>query len=169
MKPVITAILKRPLLCTGPRMVKPPIVMVAGMHRARRRPVDTDSWSWIAQLDGQRLFFPPNVAGWNDDRWLDTSTFRGRWVAANYVAMPYALDPVWWRGKLPLDAADLVDRALVFWGRPTISSSSRGALRGFAQAALDDADASWKRAEYPVLIVNALRLLVAVCPDYQTS
>ena len=168
-KPVVTAILKHPLLYTGPRMVKPPVVMVAGMHRARRRPVDTDSWSWIAQLDGQRLFFPPNVAGWNDDRWLDTSTFRGRWIAANYVAMPYALDPDWWRGKLPLDAADLVDRALSFWGSPTISSSSRGALRGFAQAALDDADSSWKRAEYPVLIVNALRLLVAVCPDYQTS
>jgi uncharacterized protein (DUF1800 family) len=168
-KPVVTAILKHPLLYNGPRMVKPPIVMVAGMHRARRRPIDTDSWSWIAQLDGQRLFFPPNVAGWNDERWLDTSTFRGRWIAANYVAMPYALDPDWWRGKLPLDAADLVDRALAFWGNPSVTSSSRSALRAFAQTALADADSSWKRAEYPVLIVNALRLLVAVCPDYQTS
>ena len=32
---------------------------------------------------GQRLFYPPNVAGWDDTRWLDTSTFRGRWAIAN--------------------------------------------------------------------------------------
>ena len=29
---------------------------------------------------GQRLFHPPNVAGWDDDRWLDTSTLRGALV-----------------------------------------------------------------------------------------
>ena len=45
--------------------------------------MNTDSWSWIAELAGQRLFFPPNVAGWDDNRWLDTSTLRGRWIAAN--------------------------------------------------------------------------------------
>ena len=28
-------------------------------------------------LMGQQLFCPPNVAGWEDDRWLDTGTWRG--------------------------------------------------------------------------------------------
>jgi uncharacterized protein (DUF1800 family) len=168
-KPLLSAILRHPLLYTGPRMTKPPVVLVAGMHRARGRPVDTSSWSWISELDGQRLFRPPNVAGWNEERWLDTSTLRGRWVAANNAARPYALDPAEWRGKLPLDPGDLVRRALAFWDTPTITSRTRKALEAFAAAALADADSQWKRNDYPPLIVNALRMLVAVSPDYQTS
>ena len=35
-----------------------------------------------AENAGQRLFYPPNVAGWDDERWLDTATFRGRDVPA---------------------------------------------------------------------------------------
>jgi uncharacterized protein (DUF1800 family) len=169
LRPVVAAILKHPHLYTGQRMMKPPVVQVAGMHRALRRPVNTDSWSWIAELDGQRLFFPPNVAGWDDNRWLDTSTLRGRWIAANYAAYPYALKTENWSGKLPLDPDKLVTRALAFWGNPTVSTRGRTALRGFAQRALSDADSSWKKDDYPVLIVNALRMLVAVSPDYQTS
>ena len=38
--------------------------------------------SGSAELAGQQLFYPPDVAGWEDDRWLDTSTWRGRWLAA---------------------------------------------------------------------------------------
>ena len=168
-RPVVAAILKHPHLYTGKRMMKPPVVQVAGMHRALRRPVNTDSWSWIAELDGQRLFFPPNVSGWDDNRWLDTSTLRGRWIAANYTALPYALETENWSGKLPVNADKLVARALSFWGNPTITRGSRTALHRFAQNALSDADANWKRDDYPVLIVNALRMLVAVSPDYQTS
>jgi len=167
-RPVVSAILRHPALYTGPRMVKPPAVQVAGMLRARNRTVDTEAWSWVSELDGQRLFLPPNVAGWNEDRWLDTSTMRGRWTAANYVALPYALDTDQWRGKLSLDPSKLVDSALGFWGNPTIAAESRQALTNFAATALGDADQSWERAEYPVLIVNALRLLIAVSPDYVT-
>jgi hypothetical protein len=150
-------------------MVKPPAVQLAGMLRARNRSVDTEAWSWISELDGQRLFLPPNVAGWNEERWLDTSTMRGRWTAANYVALPYALDPDVWRGKLSLDPNRLVDSALSFWGTPTIAPASRQALANFAATALADADQAWERAEYPVLIINALRLLIAVSPDFVTS
>jgi len=168
-RPVVAAILKHPRLYTGPRMMKPPVVQVAGMHRALRRPVNSEAWAWISEMDGQRLFYPPNVAGWDDQRWLDTSTLRGRWTAANYTARPYALDTDTMSGKLPVDADKLVARALAFWGNPTVSTASRRALRAFAHTALGDANASWKRDTYPVLIVNALRILVAVSPDYQTS
>jgi len=167
-RPLVAAILRHPQLYNGPRMMKPPVVQVAGMHRALKRPVNTDAWAWIAHLDGQRLFFPPNVAGWNDERWLDTSTLRGRWIAANYATSPYALDAGAWSGRLPLDADNLLTRALAFWGNPTMAPESRAALRAFAETALADADQSWKRAEYPVLVLNALRMLVAVSPDYQT-
>ncbi|HXV32584.1 MAG TPA: DUF1800 domain-containing protein [Gaiellaceae bacterium] len=167
-KPVVGAILRHPLLYTGPRMMKPPVVQVAGMHRARGRRVNSEAWSWISSLDGQRLFYPPNVAGWDDARWLDTSSLRGRWIGANHLASPYALDVDAWRGRLPLDAGNLVDRAAAFWGSPTTTTATRTALRGFAETALADADSSWKRAEYPVLVVNALRVLFAISPDYQT-
>jgi uncharacterized protein (DUF1800 family) len=168
-RPVVSAILRHPALYTGPRMVKPPAVQLAGMLRARNRTIDTEAWSWTSELAGQRLFLPPNVAGWNEERWLDTSTLRGRWTAANYVALPYALDSDRWRGKLSLDPSRLVDSALSFWGTPTIAPESRQALTNFAATALADADQAWERAEYPVLIVNALRLLIAVSPDYLTS
>ncbi|HEY7003232.1 MAG TPA: DUF1800 domain-containing protein [Gaiellaceae bacterium] len=168
-RPVVGAILKHPRFYQGPSMLKPPVVQVAGMLRARRRPVDTGAWAWISEIEGQRLFYPPNVAGWNEDRWLDTSTFRGRWISANYAARPYALDPGAAAGSLPMNAGQLLSKALAFWGNPTIKSKSRAALLKFAQAALSDADQSWKRAEYPVLTLNALRMLVAICPDVQTS
>ncbi len=71
---------------TGPRMVKPPVVYIAGLLRARGRGIETDSWTWISDLAGQRLFDPPNVAGWDETRWLDTSTLRGRWIAAQRIA-----------------------------------------------------------------------------------
>ncbi len=167
-RPVVAAILRHPTFYKGPRMMKPPVVQVAGMHRALRRGVDTESWAWIADLDGQRLFFPPNVAGWEDDRWLDTSTLRGRWTAANYAAYPYVLDTDKWSGKLPTDPEKLVNRALAFWGNPTMTWNGRNALKGFVKAAMSDADQNWKEETYPVLIVNALRLLIAVSPDYQT-
>src|SRR3712207_7267945 len=38
-----------------------------------------------AETSGQQLFYPPNVSGWNDQGWLDTSTLRGRWYLAYEV------------------------------------------------------------------------------------
>ncbi len=75
-RPLVEAILMHPQLIAGPRMVKPPVVFLAGMLRHLRRPIDTGAWTWLADGMGQRLFRPPNVAGWDDDRWLDTSTWR---------------------------------------------------------------------------------------------
>ena len=43
----------------------------------------------------------------------------------------------------------LVARAIAFWGSPTISAPTRGALVGFAQQAIADADESWKQEVYP--------------------
>ncbi|MGI9659809.1 MAG: DUF1800 domain-containing protein [Gaiellaceae bacterium] len=169
-RPVVRAILKHPALYTGPRMTKPPAVYLAGLLRARGRSIDTDAWVWISQLAGQRLFNPPNVAGWDDDRWLNTSTYRGRWIAASVVSEPDALDP----GELHPDGLttkpdELVQRALAYWGNPSITRGTRGALTRFAQSAMADADEDWKRESYPIMVENALRQLVATSPDLQTS
>ena len=82
-RPVLDAILRHPALYTGPRMVKPPVVYIAGLLRGLSRGIDTSAWVWLSEGAGQRLFNPPNVAGWDDCRWLDTNAFRGRWYIAN--------------------------------------------------------------------------------------
>jgi uncharacterized protein (DUF1800 family) len=167
-KPVVAAILRHPALYEGPRMVKPPAVYNAGLLRRLGRPIDTTSWAWLGAMAGQMLFYPPNVAGWDDSRWLDTATWRGRWHIATYVLRPYVLDPD--KDVQPYDAQALLNGALEFWNRPAVGDTTRAALLSFAQAALADAGkTSWKRAKYPAMVQNGLRHLIAVSPDMQTA
>ncbi len=167
-RPVVAAILKHPALYQGGRLVKSPAVYTAGLLRRLGRPIDTTSWSWIGSMAGQQLFYPPNVAGWDDARWLDTATWRGRWWTAQNVLRPYALDPG--KASQPYDAATLLDGALAFWSHPALSDHTHAALLRFAQEALADAGKeSWKRKQYPVMAQNALRQLIAVSPDLQTA
>ena len=166
-RPVVEAILRHPDLYEGPRMVKSPVVFTAGMLRAAGRGIDTTAWSWLNGLAGQQLFHPPSVAGWDDERWLDTASFLARWQTAGTLLKPAALDP---KVAAPFDAPKLVERALGYWGRPTMSSSTQRALLGFAERSLADVRATpWKRQQYPAMVENALRHLIAVSPDLQTA
>jgi len=166
-RPIVTAILKHPLLYEGPRMVKPPVVYTAGILRGAGRGIDTEAWTWLCANAGQQLFFPPNVAGWNEDRWLDTATYLARWDIAGRVTRTAALDPS--KDQAPFDADKLLDRALRFWGNPKLSPGTRRVLLAYAARALATANSSWKRRSYPALVENALRHLIAVSPDLQTS
>ncbi|MHB8468705.1 MAG: DUF1800 domain-containing protein [Gaiellaceae bacterium] len=166
--PVVEAILKHPALYTGPPLVKPPAVYNAGLLRRIGRGIDTTAWSWLGAMAGQQLFYPPNVGGWDDTRWLDTATWRGRWWIVAYVLKPYALDPG--TASQPFDAQSLVQGALDFWNDPAHGEATKNALIGFAQAVLADAaKAGWKRKQYPVMAQNGLRHLIAVAPELQTS
>ena len=130
-RPVVEAILMHPAFYRGPAMVKPPIVYIAGLLRARRRGIESD-WSWMADMAGQRLFRPPNVSGWDDARWLDTSTFRGRWTAANEVAGYDVIDDEASYSATETPKA-AVRKAVRFWGNPPLSRQTiqdPGALRG---------------------------------------
>jgi uncharacterized protein (DUF1800 family) len=166
-EPVVRAILRHPLFYSGPRMVKPPIVLLAGMLRGTGRTVDTDAWTWISGTMGQRLFYPPNVAGWDDARWLDTATWRGRWTAAVTAIGKREVDPESEYGANE-DPAAAVEAALDFWGGPTLSPQTRQALLSFSKRCADGADRNWKRNSYPALRQNALRTLIATSPDFQT-
>jgi uncharacterized protein (DUF1800 family) len=167
-KPVVTAILKHPALYSGGRLVKSPAVYTAGLLRRLGRGIDTTSWAWLGSMAGQQLFYPPNVSGWDDSRWLDTATWRGRWWIAQYALQPYALDPG--KAAQPYDATALLNGALAFWNHPDLTKSTHAALLAFAQKALSDARTeSWKRKQYSVMTQNALRQLIAVSPDLQTA
>jgi uncharacterized protein (DUF1800 family) len=167
---LVEAILEHPALHEGPRMVKPPAVYVAGLLRAVDRGVDTDAWTWISELTGQRLFEPPNVSGWAADRWIDTATWRGRWIAANEALDGRTLDPED-EAALPLDLgpAGAVDRALATLGTPTLTPQTRAALEAFAAGARARADKPWEVAPFGILRHNALLMLIATSPDYHTS
>ena len=167
-RPVVEAILMHPALYEGGRLAKPPMVHLAGMLRATGRGVDTEAWSWISGQAGQTLFQPPNVAGWDESRWLDTATFRGRWLAANYAVGERALDPQGAYDEAENSAA-AVAAALDFWGNPSISTHTRARLVAFADRCAEGADRPWKQRSYRVLRQNALRMLIATSPDLQTS
>lgn len=166
-RPVLAAILSHPALHSGPQLTKSPAVYTAGLLRRIGRPIDTTAWVWLDDMAGQRLFEPPNVGGWDDTRWLDTATWRGRWWIVQYVLRPYALDPG--KAAQPADPQQLVAGALAFWRNPALGDGTQNALLAFAKNALADANASWKRKQYPVMAQNALRHLVAVSPELQSA
>jgi uncharacterized protein (DUF1800 family) len=167
-RPVLQAILQHPVVYNGPRMVKPPVVHLAGLLRRIGAGVTSTDWAWIGSLSGQQLFYPPNVAGWDDARWLDTATYRGRWIAVQRILEDRKLDPA--KATATPDAHTVLAKALAFWNDPALTDATRKALLRFAQLALADAgNERWKKQQYPVLLENALRQLIAVSPDLQTS
>ena len=82
---VVEAILMHPDVYLGAPLVKPPAVYNAGLLRATGQTITTEAWVWLGDMSGQMLFYPPNVSGWNDRAWLDTSSLYGRWYLANEV------------------------------------------------------------------------------------
>ncbi len=166
-RPVVEAILMHPSLYEGPRMIKPPIVQIAGMLRARKSGVGTEAWSWISESAGQRLFRPPNVAGWDEERWLDTARLGGRWsAAAQSTERSQADDRHYDAGET---AGEAVAKALRFWGAPTLSKRTHAELMRFAKGVERIAKDDWQQEAYRALRQNALRVLIASSPDFQTS
>ncbi len=170
-RPVLEAVLRHPALHDGPRMVKPPVVHTVGLLRATGRGIDTDAWSWLTGLAGQRLFEPPNVAGWDAERWIDTARWRGRWLSANTALEGRTLTPD--PAKVPgfptrLKPPEAVDRALGVLGHPTLTAPTRRRLEAFAGQAVAGAE-RWDVERRGILRHNALLMLIATSPDYTTS
>src|SRR5439155_2562368 len=131
-RPVVGAILKHPEVIAGPRMVKPPIVHQAGLLRRIGAGVTTTDWAWIGRMAGQQLFYPPNVAGWDDTRWLDTATYRGRWIGVQRLLRDFRLDPAKPPAGLPSDAPGLLAHSLAFWHHPRMYERMISALPTFS-------------------------------------
>ena len=165
-RPLVEAMLMHPLIYDGPRLVKPPIVQIAGMLRAIDRYVDTDAWAWESSQAGQMPFYPPNVSGWDATRWLNTDTWLARFNLTNQMIKPArVLNPA--KAKVAPDPHAMTRQAIAFWGGPTLSPATHDALHSYARAAIASATADWERQQYPALIVNGLRALVVASPDYQ--
>jgi uncharacterized protein (DUF1800 family) len=167
-RPVVEAILRHPLFYDGPRMVLPPVVYCAGLLRALGRTIDTDAWSWISDLTGQRLFQPPNVAGWDYHHWLDTSRWAGRFTAVTYAMKDRVLDTNAHSYPVRENAEQAVKTALAFWHDPPVSAATRRNLLGFSRRAQRGITADWEQVTYRILRQNALRALIPTAPEWQT-
>jgi uncharacterized protein (DUF1800 family) len=164
-RPVLEAILMSPELYESPPMVKPPVVQLAGMLRTLGRFVDTEAWSWLCDEAGQRLFLPPNVSGWDDSRWLDTSRMRARWNIVTYALEGISVDP-WGDDYNPAETADeALARALASWGNPALREEHRAELLDLARRSENLAIANWQRGPYRGMRQNALLQLIGVSPD----
>jgi Protein of unknown function (DUF1800) len=168
--PVVEAILKHPDLYSDRALVKPPIVFNAGLLRMIGRGVDTTSWSWLGDHAGQHLFQPPNVSGWDDASWLDTSTWRGRSLMVTYALRENHVDP-WGDVKYDdkEDPQTAVARALQFTGNPTLTKETRAALLAFASSCLPITMERWQQSPYRAMRQNALRHLILTSSDWQSS
>ena len=128
-RPVLEEILMSPDLYQGPPMVKPPVVQLAGMLRKLGRGIDTEAWTWLCDQAGQLLFWPPNVSGWDDTRWLDTSRMRARWNLVDYALDGTSVD-VWGDPYSTTETPDeALSRALASWGGPTCAATPGRAAR----------------------------------------
>jgi uncharacterized protein (DUF1800 family) len=152
--PVIEGILTHPDFFNGPSMVTSPVVYNAALLRMIGRYIDTSIWWSLSQQAGQQLFYPPDVGGWDWTRWLDTATYRARWFIAALVQG--ADTPT----DTPADPAQIMQRALQFWGDPNISATTQNLITSFAADQL-------KRNAEPAYVETATRRLVASSPDLQ--
>jgi uncharacterized protein (DUF1800 family) len=167
--PVLELIFRHPVFLDGPAMVKPPVVANAGLLRALGRPIDTDEWIYLSGETGQMLFEPPNVSGWDDTRWMDTSTWRGRWHVTGV-----ALAPTQVKTSAPStypdteDGAAAVAAALAAVGNPALSAETATKMKAFADSALPGTMNATQKRTYRAMRQNALRLLILTSADAQT-
>ncbi len=154
-----------PDLYEGPPMVKPPVVQLAGMLRALGRPIDTYAWIWLCDPAGQFLFRPPNVSGWDDTRWLDTSRMRAagtssttpstrsRSTPGTTPTAPPRAPRKRWPARSPPGAT------------PALRAEHRAELLDFAQRAEKLIVAGWQKGPYRAMRQNALLQLIGIGPD----
>jgi hypothetical protein len=166
---VLEAILMHPDFYEGPAMVKPPVVYLASLMRATGTFIHDEQWIWLSDMAGQRLFYPPNVAGWDENRWLDTNTLRGRWLCAFEVLLEHDVDP--WDGTYDPDEppGPALDSALAVLDYPPLRKEQQNELLRFSSNAFPGSLALWQNRAYRAMRQNALRLLTTVGPDLQLS
>ena len=118
--PVLAAALRRPAHGQAADRLR------RRMLRARRLGITDNLWSWVLSGAGQRVYYPPDVAGWDDKRWLDTNTTLGRWQAVYTCSRATPRT----RGRdYPAETRRGASQARDFWGAPTLTPAAWRALQ----------------------------------------
>ena len=116
---------------------------------------------------GQRLFNPPNVSGWNDQGWLDTSTLFNRWRLV-YEAVEDRYEQSNGTYDLTETPQEALSKALAFWGNPPLRPETTSILLGTAAGAVNPLATGNTARNQRAQRQNALRHLIASSPDLQT-
>ena len=171
--PVVREILEHRALTVDlahPRMVKAPIVLVAGMLRTTGRGVDTGDWAWICDRMGQMPFHPPSVAGWDwGPAWMSTATMAARFQAATWMTKDRPVKAPEGAARPGWTAAEHVARARRATGAPWTSGATDAELLRLARDLITrgrrrgEPLSPWRAA----LTQNALRHLLLAGPDAQ--
>ena len=116
--------------------------------RATGTYITDDQWYWLSRDAGQQLFYPPNVSGWDDNRWLDTNTMRGRWLCATEVLDDHHAE-VWDESYDPTETPEpAVDKALGVWDYPPLRKEQQNELVHFSNNAFPGSLANWQQIAY---------------------
>ena len=170
--PVVGAILKHPALIDGPRMVKPPIVHQAGTAAPDRRRdhddrlgVDRRSRRPAALLPAERRRAGTTRAGSTPRRTADAGSRVQR------MLRDHQLDPAKPRRGPPPTPPALLAQALALLAQPgaLVRHARTRCCTSPRRRCTTRAGRTGSSKQYPVLIENALRHLIAVSPDVQTS
>jgi hypothetical protein len=90
---------------------------------------------------------------------------RGRWLVAQYVLRPMVINP--WAGTYDVneDAAGAITSAMAALGDPTLTLETQAVLADFARSCVPADTPKWNKGPYRAQRQNALRMLIATCPD----
>jgi len=147
------------------------VVFAASLMRALELTIETEDWTWLSSSAGQQLFYPPNVSGWDDERWLDTSTVRARWLMVTIALDSKRYDP--WNEDDPYRSTEntrqALNRALETFGWPAMRAEHQKELISMSNRIRGRITEEWQDAPYRALRQNALLQLIAVSPDMQLS
>ena len=158
--PVLAAALRRARGWSSRRPCSWPGMLRAPQARDHRRTRGTG----CSPAAASGLYYPPDVSGWDDKRWLDTNTIARRAGTPSTTALDGTTIADRRRGRLPgRDAAEALAAARAFWGDPTLTRARRGRAAATFAARRDRR----RRRSAPALRAqrqNALRQLIAAPP-----
>jgi uncharacterized protein (DUF1800 family) len=163
-KALLRAIFLRPefrLATTRTALVRSPVEwMVATMRSLDMNAAALHPEWWLSNL-GQRLYDPPNVAGWKQNAyWISTTTMWARGDLASHVGW-LARDANFLVDAGALSPAVAAQRAFDLFGINEPSPASRVVLENYV-AGEQRAGRDW--TPQPILVVLAM-----LTPDYQLS
>jgi uncharacterized protein (DUF1800 family) len=166
--PVVSLILNDTSLYADleePDMIKPPVVYTAGMLRQTGTYVKTDDWVWMLDQMGQKPFYPPNVAGWDqNEAWLSTGTLRMRFEAAASLLNDSIQDGSVPEQRTPEQA---LTRSRAYAGLPWTSKATTSALASYSRRSVAGRDQKWEVKHYWPERERVLRQILLAGPDAQ--
>ena len=150
-------------------LVKSPVEFVVGTHAALGLPaVDAVALPALMQM-GQRLYFPPNVAGWpGGSTWLTSGTMIARQNFLVRLLGSQTLASSTWLGGVPVNAASAASQLSETLLQGDVAPASLVEIERYLSGAGSAALASLSAENYGERVTGAVYLAMAT-PAYQLN